>query len=91
MAQNGLPTTTRCLVLRKTQDTPEQPLNETTIQEKPLPALTPGHVLVRVMAAGFNHREVRFSLSFSHSLTQLLAHSYGKRKKCIQVSRTARL
>ncbi|KAG8901636.1 hypothetical protein FRC01_009793, partial [Tulasnella sp. 417] len=64
---SSLPTSTRCLVLTKipsagaasdpSNASAAAKLNDTSIKERDLPPLGPGDVLVRIVAAAFNHRE----------------------------------
>jgi hypothetical protein len=53
-----LPTSTRALVLRKRDPVDGKVYHAAEVQERPLPALQQGQVLVRVSAAGFNRRDV---------------------------------
>ncbi|KAG8911082.1 hypothetical protein FRC00_007099 [Tulasnella sp. 408] len=65
---SSLPTSTRCLVLTKIPSAGAEldpsnaaaaaKLNDTSIKEKDLPPLGSGDVLVRIVAAAFNHREL---------------------------------
>jgi D-arabinose 1-dehydrogenase-like Zn-dependent alcohol dehydrogenase len=52
------PTSLRALVLQKTSEPRKPVYHNVRIVEKSVPALKPGEVLVRINAAGFNHREV---------------------------------
>ena len=58
------PTSFEALVL---QDQPKQQnkslYNDVRIVERPIPALKPGEILVKINAAGFNHREVRSGIN----------------------------
>ena len=49
-----LPKTTKALVLRKGTT-----LHDAVVEDRPLPQLKSGQLLVRVHAAAFNHRDVR--------------------------------
>ncbi|TFY67440.1 hypothetical protein EVG20_g3946 [Dentipellis fragilis] len=52
-----VPTTTRALTLRKS--TGRKPVyHDVDLEERPIPVLKKGEVLVKVNAAGFNHRDV---------------------------------
>ncbi len=63
-----LPQETRTVVLK--QSTPERsPLyHDAVLMTKPIPALKEGEVLVKMTAAGYNHREVRISTSPSNKV-----------------------
>lgn len=50
------PTETKALVLAKSKDGPLY--YDAVLRTLPIPALQKGQVLVRMGAAGFNHREV---------------------------------
>jgi len=54
----GYPTSFRALLLQKPEEPRNPPYNDVRIIEKPIPVLKRGQVLVRINAAGFNHREV---------------------------------
>jgi NADPH:quinone reductase-like Zn-dependent oxidoreductase len=54
-----LPTSTRALVLRKRDPVGGKVYHAVEIEERPLPTLQRGQVLVRVFAVGFNRRDVR--------------------------------
>ncbi|KAF8315457.1 NAD(P)-binding protein [Clavulina sp. PMI_390] len=56
MAQAELPTETRALVLQKSTNGPF--VYDAVIATLPIPPLTEGQVLVRIGAAGFNHRDL---------------------------------
>lgn len=54
-----IPKTTRALVVRKAKETGKHVLHDAVLEEeRPIPQLKSGQVLVRVHAAGFNHRDV---------------------------------
>ncbi len=54
-----VPKTTRALVVRKAKETGKHVLHDAVLEEqRPIPQLKSGQVLVRVHAAGFNHRDV---------------------------------
>lgn len=52
------PTSLRALVLQKTSEHRKPVYHNVRIVEKLVPGLKPGELLVRINAAGFNHREV---------------------------------
>jgi NADPH:quinone reductase-like Zn-dependent oxidoreductase len=54
----GYPTSLKALILQKQADTRKPVHNDVHIVERPVPVLSAGEVLVRINAAGFNHREV---------------------------------
>ena len=58
----GYPTSLKALILPKPSEPRRHAYNHVCIAEKSVPVLKPGEVLVRINAAGFNHREVRSGL-----------------------------
>ncbi|KAF8315458.1 hypothetical protein DL93DRAFT_2079263 [Clavulina sp. PMI_390] len=56
MSQPDLPTETRALVFEKSTSGPF--VYDVVIATLPIPPLTQGQLLVRIGAAGFNHRDV---------------------------------
>ncbi|KAI0263396.1 NAD-P-binding protein [Gloeopeniophorella convolvens] len=55
---NSYPSSTKALIIEKSTE-PRQPIyHDARIVHKPVPALKPGEVLVKINAAGFNHREL---------------------------------
>ncbi len=53
------PSSFKALVLQNQREQQNKSLyNDARIVEKPIPALKPGEILVKINAAGFNHREV---------------------------------
>ncbi|PCH37808.1 NAD(P)-binding protein [Wolfiporia cocos MD-104 SS10] len=56
MSSSQMPAVTKAIVMRKSQRKPVY--HDTVLEERPLPALQKGQVLVKVAAAGFNHRDV---------------------------------
>ncbi|TFY75749.1 hypothetical protein EWM64_g8262 [Hericium alpestre] len=59
----SIPATTRALVVRQAAKKSKPVYHDATIEEKPIPSLKDGEVLVKINAAAFNHRDVR---SLSH-------------------------
>lgn len=55
---SDLPTHTRCLALNKTSSAVKPTLHDTSVKRRPIPALKEHELLVRMVAAAFNHREV---------------------------------
>ncbi|EJF66218.1 NAD(P)-binding protein [Dichomitus squalens LYAD-421 SS1] len=53
-----IPKTTKALVLRKAAANGKSVLHDAVVEERPLPQLKPGQILVRVHAAAFNHRDL---------------------------------
>lgn len=54
------PTSLKALILQNQSDPLRKPAHyDVRVVERPLPALRRGDVLVKITAAGFNHREVR--------------------------------
>ena len=54
------PSSFKALVLQNQREQHNKSLyNDVRIVERPIPALKPGEILVKINAAGFNHREVR--------------------------------
>lgn len=54
----GYPTSLKALTLQKPAEPRKPVYNDVRIVEKSIPVLKRGEVLVRINAAGFNHREV---------------------------------
>ncbi|KAH9852754.1 NAD-P-binding protein [Lenzites betulinus] len=52
-----IPKSTKSLVLRKVAQATKPVYHDAVLEERPLPELKPGHVLVRIHAAAFNHRD----------------------------------
>ena len=53
------PSSFKALVLQNQREQQKKSLyNDVRIVERPIPALKPGEILVKINAAGFNHREV---------------------------------
>ena len=56
----SLPAVSQALVLQNQSEPLRKPAHyDVRLVERPVPALRPGEVLVKINAAGFNHREVR--------------------------------
>lgn len=55
-----VPKTTKSIILRQAGASADQKsvLHDAVIEERVIPKLEPGHVLVRINAAAFNHRDV---------------------------------
>ncbi|KAI0636553.1 NAD-P-binding protein [Trametes polyzona] len=56
-AATQLPKTAKALVLRKATQATKPVYHDAVLEERALPELEPGHVLVRIHAAAFNHRD----------------------------------
>ncbi|EIW60533.1 NAD-P-binding protein [Trametes versicolor FP-101664 SS1] len=54
---NHIPKTAKALVLRKAAQASKPVYHDAVLEDLPLPELKPGHVLVRIHAAAFNHRD----------------------------------
>ncbi|KAJ8496183.1 hypothetical protein ONZ51_g1305 [Trametes cubensis] len=52
-----IPKSTKALVLRKSTQATQPVYHNAVLEERPIPALKPGQVLVRIYAAAFNHRD----------------------------------
>jgi NADPH:quinone reductase-like Zn-dependent oxidoreductase len=53
------PSSSKALVLQnQLEQQNKSRYNDVRIVERPIPALKPGEILVKINAAGFNHREV---------------------------------
>ncbi|KAI0823601.1 NAD-P-binding protein [Trametes gibbosa] len=52
-----IPKSTKALVLRKAAQAAKPLYHDAVLEDRPLPELKPGHVLVRIHAAAFNHRD----------------------------------
>ena len=61
----GYPTSLKALVLRKQADPRKPVYHEVHIVEKLVPVLKHEEILVRISAAGFNHREVGSETNWS--------------------------
>ncbi|KAG9011647.1 hypothetical protein FRB95_014333 [Tulasnella sp. JGI-2019a] len=59
MSSSSLPVTTRCIVLTKASSSVKPALHDTSVKLRDIPALKENEVLVKMVAAAFNHREVR--------------------------------
>ncbi|KAG8936471.1 hypothetical protein FRC02_001889 [Tulasnella sp. 418] len=53
-----LPKTTKALILSTAKKSPDDPLFEISIQERPISTLKENEVLVRIAAAAYNYREL---------------------------------
>ncbi|RDX56332.1 NAD(P)-binding protein [Lentinus brumalis] len=53
-----IPKTTRALVVRKAAQATKPVFHDAVVEERPIPQLKTGQILVRVHAAGFNHRDL---------------------------------
>jgi len=54
-----IPSSLKALILHSQPEAPSKPTyNDVRVVERPVPALKHGEVLVKINAAGFNHREV---------------------------------
>ncbi|TFK67103.1 NAD(P)-binding protein [Pluteus cervinus] len=58
MTSRQLPTTTQAIILQASSSNRKPVYNDTQVVNKPLPALKPGELLVRINAAAFNHRDL---------------------------------
>ncbi|KAI0362574.1 NAD-P-binding protein [Trametes cingulata] len=52
-----IPKSTRALVLRKAAKATKPVYHDAVLEERPIPELKPGQILVRIHAAAFNHRD----------------------------------
>jgi len=58
------PSSFKALVLQNQREQQNKSLfHDVCIVEKPIPALKPGEILVKINAAGLNHREVRSGIT----------------------------
>lgn len=55
-----IPRTTKALVVQKASQQGSTLYHDAVLQDRPIPALTSGQVLVKMGAVAFNHRDVRF-------------------------------
>lgn len=53
------PQKTRALILNKTDPVDGKTYHSAALEQRPIPALEAGQLLVRIGAAGFNRRDVR--------------------------------
>ena len=58
-AVKTLPTSSKTLILRRNAGTSTLAYHDASLEDRALPALQKGQVLVRINAAGFNARDVR--------------------------------
>ena len=58
-----LPTKTRALIIREAGKSGRRALYDAVVVEKDIPSLKQGEILVKINAAGFNHREVSMGRS----------------------------
>ncbi|KAF8065366.1 hypothetical protein FPV67DRAFT_1502554 [Lyophyllum atratum] len=58
VTMNKLPKVTKALVVKKSSPQRKPLYHDAVMEEKPIPTLKQGELLVRVGAAGFNHRDV---------------------------------
>ena len=58
-----LPTKTRALIIREAEKSGRRALYDAVVVEKDIPSLKQGELLVKIGAAGFNHREVSMGRS----------------------------
>jgi hypothetical protein len=58
-ATHRFPSSFKALVLQNQREQQNKSLhNDVRVVQRPIPALKPGEILVKINAAGFNHREV---------------------------------
>jgi len=58
MAPGNIPQRSRAIVLRKAEDQSGLYKFDAVLEDRDVPSLKDGQVLVKIEAAGFNHREV---------------------------------
>jgi NADPH:quinone reductase-like Zn-dependent oxidoreductase len=58
MSPTTLPKSTKAIVLKQSPSTSKPVYNDAVLEEKPIPPLKEGEILIRIGAAGFNHRDV---------------------------------
>jgi hypothetical protein len=61
-----IPKTMKALVVVRDVRQTKQLYHDAKVEEKAIPALKKGEILVKVNAAGFNHRDVRFFKSLTY-------------------------
>jgi NADPH:quinone reductase-like Zn-dependent oxidoreductase len=69
-----LPTTTKSLVLHKTDPVDGKVYHDAVLEDRPIPILEPGQLLVKVVAAGFNRRDVSYSTDLVRWYADMLTH-----------------
>ena len=69
--------TTKALVLREGPPDTKPLYHQANSEEKPVPSLKDGEVLVRIRAAGFNRRDVRIHLHYVNQKLKYGRTRYG--------------
>lgn len=85
MALGKVPQRCKAIVLRKALDQRGPYKFDAVLEERDIPSLEDGQILVKIDAAGFNHREVRLGRAFICAVI-ISFSSFGYGKACTQVS-----
>ena len=88
MSLREVPQRCKSIVLRKTADQSGRYKFDAVLEVRDIPSLKDGQILVKIEAAGFNHREVRPGRAFVCAIVTNLSR-FGFGKGCTQVSRLA--
>lgn len=84
MTLNMIPKRCKAIVLRKAEDQSGLYKFDAVLEERDIQPLKDGQVLVRVEAAGFNHRDVSLSYASVCTLIPNLSR-FGPEKVCTPV------
>ena len=88
MALSKIPQRCKAIILRKVVDQRGPYKFGAVLEERDIPALEDGQILIKIEAVGFNHREVRL-LRASMCAIVINFSRFGYGKGCTQVSPSA--
>ena len=84
MTLSNVPQRSRAIVLRKAKDQGGLYKFDAVLEDRDIPSLRDGQILVKIEAAGFNHREVSLWYAFVYAAVVNLSR-FGPGKVCTLV------
>jgi D-arabinose 1-dehydrogenase-like Zn-dependent alcohol dehydrogenase len=81
MTLNKIPERSKAIVLRKAEDQGSLYKFDAALEDRDVPPLKNGQVLVKIEAAGFNHREVSLGCALFYATVVNLCR-FGSGKVC---------
>lgn len=84
MALRKVPKRSKAIVVRKAVGQRGLYKFDAVLEDRDIPSLEDGQVLVKIEAAGFNHREVSLLRAFNYAIVVNLSR-FGFGKVCTQV------
>jgi NADPH:quinone reductase-like Zn-dependent oxidoreductase len=88
MVLGKMPQRCKTIVLRKAVDKRGPYKFDAVLEDRDIPSLEDGQILLKIEAAGFNHRDVRLRRTFLCAIVINFSR-FGYGKACTQVSQLA--